>query len=87
MIVQYSAESQIGCVHPQDLEGALMRHCVGSYAEQVRQGGLQIYSLRDPQNHPKVTLAPTVNLDEDLTKKSKHGERPLRGQRLRLVVL
>jgi ankyrin repeat protein len=39
-----------------DREGALMRHCVGSYSEEVAAGGRQIYSLRDGSNTPKLTL-------------------------------
>lgn len=39
-----------------DREGSLMRHCVGSYAESVASGAMQIYSLRDPSNAPKLTV-------------------------------
>ena len=39
-----------------DREGSLMRHCVGSYADDVASGGKQIYSLRDPSNAPRVTV-------------------------------
>jgi len=38
-----------------DAEGDLMGHCVGSYEEQV-ESGTKIYSLRDPQNKPHVTI-------------------------------
>ena len=44
-----------------DVEGHLMHHCVGSYASQVRGGNSIIYSLRDQNNHPKVTIE--VNRD------------------------
>lgn len=37
-------------------EGALMRHCVGSYAAQVSAGQCSIYSLRDQANHPILTV-------------------------------
>lgn len=37
-------------------EGRLMRHCVGGYERQVKEGWAQIYSLRDPQNKPWVTV-------------------------------
>lgn len=37
-------------------EGAVMRHCVGSYAPQVEQGKCRIFSLRDANNKPKLTV-------------------------------
>lgn len=39
-----------------DREGALMRHCVGSYADTVEEGRSVIYSLRDPDNKPRLTI-------------------------------
>jgi ankyrin repeat protein len=39
-----------------DREGALMRHCVGSYAKEVADESKGIYSLRDPDNQPRLTL-------------------------------
>lgn len=39
-----------------DREGALMRHCVGSYAEDVSTGNKAVFSLRDPDNKPRLTL-------------------------------
>jgi len=39
-----------------DREGALMRHCADSYAEVVGEGMAQIYSLRDPNNQPQLTI-------------------------------
>jgi hypothetical protein len=43
---------------PNDLscEGNLMNHCVGGYADEVKSGRTRIFSLRDPQNKPHVTL-------------------------------
>ena len=38
-----------------DREGALMKHCVGSYARAVAEGKKSIYSLRDPDNKPWLT--------------------------------
>jgi PcfJ-like protein len=39
-------------------EGATMRHCVGTYADSVRNGGLQIYSVRrDEERLATVSLA------------------------------
>ena len=37
-------------------EGNKMDHCVGSYYNEVRSGSGIIYSLRDPQNNPYVTI-------------------------------
>ena len=39
-----------------DREGALMKHCVGSYAKDVAEGTKSIYSLRDAENKPWLTL-------------------------------
>lgn len=37
-------------------EGALMRHCVGSYAKQVQSSACKIFSLRDAKNQPRLTV-------------------------------
>ena len=37
-------------------EGDLMNHCVGGYCEQVESGESRIFSLRDPDNKPHVTM-------------------------------
>lgn len=37
-------------------EGNKMNHCVGSYCSDVERGYAVIYSLRDPKNHPFVTI-------------------------------
>ena len=37
-------------------EGEVMQHCVGTYCERVRAGKTVIYSLRDPQGLPHVTM-------------------------------
>lgn len=42
-----------------DVEGNLMKHCVGSYASQVMYGNTKIYSLRNRFNHPEVTIEVT----------------------------
>jgi hypothetical protein len=39
-----------------DAEGKMMGHCVGSYCEEVSGGGARIFSLRDPQGKPHVTV-------------------------------
>lgn len=43
---------------PEDLEveGEVMQHCVGDYCEEVESGETVIYSLRDPQGKPYVTM-------------------------------
>lgn len=46
-----------------DREGALMRHCVGSYAKQVEDDELQIWSLRDPEGRPRMTVE-TIPVEE-----------------------
>jgi len=42
------------------VEGALMQHCVGKdatgYAKRVASEDIELYSLRDPQNKPHVTI-------------------------------
>ncbi len=38
------------------VEGNLMNHCVGKYHQQVQDGESEIYSLRDTDNEPHVTL-------------------------------
>ncbi|MFA5025425.1 MAG: PcfJ domain-containing protein [Candidatus Shapirobacteria bacterium] len=45
-------------VSPQALgrEGKLMKHCVGSYCDQVSSGRSIIYSLRDKKNEPHCTV-------------------------------
>lgn len=44
--------------NPNDLtvEGNRMRHCVGTYCDDVEQKLSRIYSLRDPQNQPHATI-------------------------------
>ncbi|KKM21212.1 hypothetical protein LCGC14_1637700, partial [marine sediment metagenome] len=37
-------------------EGNRMNNCVGSYCDRVEEGNSIIYSLRDPQNHPHITM-------------------------------
>lgn len=39
-----------------DREGAMMRHCVGSYAQQVEDDELAIWSLRDAEGRPHLTV-------------------------------
>ena len=37
------------------IEGQKMNHCVGSYCDDVEQGKIDVYSLRDENNSPLVT--------------------------------
>ena len=39
-----------------EVEGNRMDHCVGSYCDDVEKGYSTIFSLRDPQNNPHVTI-------------------------------
>jgi hypothetical protein len=39
-----------------DAEGELLEHCVGSYFDEVSDGLTSIYSLRDPEGFPHVTI-------------------------------
>lgn len=50
--------SWVSVISPEALnrEGALMRHCVGSYAEEVEDGSCSIWSLRDPEGKPHITV-------------------------------
>jgi hypothetical protein len=55
-------------------EGKAMGHCVGSYADDVA-AGTEIYSLRDPENRPHVTIeAERGTLDQI---KGKQNEPPV----------
>ena len=46
-----------------DYEGKTMGHCVGSYCDEVSGGNTKIYSLRDKNGEPHVTIE--VNKDYD----------------------
>lgn len=45
-------------VPPEDLEaeGDMMGHCVGGYCDEVKNNKIEIYSLRDPNKKPHVTI-------------------------------
>ena len=58
-----------------DREGKLMQHCVGSYADQVREGKVVIYSLRDKKNQSHATLE--VREKEIFQIKGKQNEAPI----------
>lgn len=40
-----------------EVEGNRMNHCVGGYCNYVSDGRMNVYSLRDPQNEPHVTMS------------------------------
>ena len=46
-----------------DREGALMRHCAGSYAENVLEESTHIFSLRDPDGKPHLTVEALLPYD------------------------
>lgn len=56
-----------------DVEGYLMDHCVGSYADLVAQGDANIYSLRDPGNKPHVTIEAKI-FDNDIDLRQIKGK-------------
>jgi uncharacterized protein YjbI with pentapeptide repeats len=39
-----------------DAEGEYLQHCVGSYFQKVNDGATSIYSLRDPDGFPHITI-------------------------------
>jgi hypothetical protein len=42
-------------------EGNLMRHCVAGYANDMKQGNSEFYSLRDQKNEPHITVQVQVS--------------------------
>jgi hypothetical protein len=50
-----------------DLESRRMHHCVGhgSYDEGVASGDTEIYSMRDPQGRPVITMEVYVDIYDD----------------------
>lgn len=61
--------------HDLEVEGNLMDHCVGGYWKQVREGKSVIYSLRDAQNHPHVTLE-VINGNQVVQIMAMHDREP-----------
>jgi hypothetical protein len=61
-----------------DREGLLMNHCVGSYAEVVEMGRVEIYSLRDPKNLPHVTIEYDAGNRYINQIKGKNNKRPIK---------
>lgn len=60
-------------------EGDVMQHCVGggSYDEQVAKGGVEIYSLRGPKDHPHVTMEWKPKTQRWVQVKGKQNEAPI----------
>jgi hypothetical protein len=57
-----------------DDEGEEMQHCVGSYAYEVSRGRTTIYSLRDANGRPHVTIEVSNNKIEQI--RGKQNEEP-----------
>jgi hypothetical protein len=38
-------------------EGNMMNHCCANYYDEVKRGSTRFFSLRDPKNHPHVTMS------------------------------
>jgi hypothetical protein len=49
----------INTEHDLEIEGDLMGHCVGGYCDDVAEGIMTIYSLRDKRNKPHATIEVT----------------------------
>ena len=64
---------------PEELEaeGDAMRHCVGSYAEEVAAGKSAIYSIRDPNGNPHVTIEIEPSSNEVVQIRGKKDEDPV----------
>jgi hypothetical protein len=60
-----------------DLEGKLMQHCVGSYAEEVEEDRTSIYSLRDSSNKPHATFEIDPRFKEVSQIKGKQNAAPV----------
>lgn len=58
VVYQFDNGFSIVKLAPEDCEseGAMMGHCVGGYASLIAEKGVEIYSLRDPNNKPHVTI-------------------------------
>lgn len=54
-----------------DLEGRAMKHCVASYGKDLEAGRVTLYSIRDPEGIPRVTI-----LWDDKNKKAEQVKGP-----------
>jgi hypothetical protein len=68
-----------------DLEGKLMQHCVGSYAEEVEDEDVVIYSLRDSSNRPHVTFEVDPDRKSVVQIKGKQNDTPAEKYRSAIV--
>ena len=57
-------------------EGEIMRNCVGSYTDKVRNGRSLIVSLRDDKNESHVTIEIDVNTGQSIQSKSRGNSEP-----------
>lgn len=48
-------------------EGEMLKHCVGGYCEDVVQGRSRIFSLRDDDGRPRVTIEVQPNSNQKMT--------------------
>lgn len=55
-------------------EGALSGHCIGSYGSRIGKGDIELYSLRDPNNKPQVSME--VKKNELWQIKGNHNKPP-----------
>jgi len=55
-------------------EGALTGHCVASYGQRAESGEIELYSLRDPDNQPHVTMEVRDNELHQI--KGRHNKPP-----------
>ncbi len=71
---------------PNDLkvEGTIMQHCVASYAGVVEQGRSRIFSLRDPNNMPHVTIELKGDTNEVVQVQGKQDKKPIEKYRERV---
>jgi len=61
-----------------DVEGNLMNHCVGSYADEVADEKIKILSLRDLSNRPHVTIeiSPDMKQVKQIQGANNHNPKP-----------
>ncbi len=60
-----------------DYEGKTMKHCVGSYKNQVKNQNIFIVSLRDLKNEPHVTIEINTNSRETVQIRGKANGNPV----------
>lgn len=68
-----------------DVEGPAMQHCVATYKGAVSSGRSRIFSLRDPNNMPHVTIELRGKTDEVVQIQGKQDKRPIKEYRERVA--